>query len=154
MPSTSKLTIDDVFAGMGRGQTINSRHVFVKKYSVQLDVVNATATFVVGFTEGPIQIRAVKIISEADLDGHASNYWTFDLQDTGTDGTGTTSLCSFVTDTPTTDKLEAFVGRNIHSAVVPTSLAVGHGLKLVMTKASSAADFSGKFEVEYVAELV
>lgn len=157
MPSTRKPTVDDIFAGLGRGQTFNTEHIWVKKMEGLLSDLaedGGAITKIMGTSAGPIQLRAFVITSAATLDGHATANWKFEICDAGTDGTGTTALTgfSFITDTPTTDKLTAYVAKRI-TPTAPVSVGSGTVLKLICTPAGSVAHFNGKVELEYVAEV-
>lgn len=90
-------------------------------------------------------VTEVTIIPEAALTANATNYRTFQLVNKGQDGTGTTVVATFATDTVTDDDLDAFDEKALTLSVVEdaTTVAEGDVLAAVETVAASGVAHSG-----------
>lgn len=72
-------------------------------------------------------VTGVTITPEAALTANATNFRTFRLLNKGTDGSGTTVVASFATDTVTTDDLVAFDEKALTLSATPANLVVAEG---------------------------
>lgn len=86
---------------------------------------------VVGEAPFAATVTGVTITPEAALTANATNYRTFRVVNKGTDGTGTTVVASFATDTPTDDDLVAFDEKAIPLSGTAANLDVAEGDILV-----------------------
>lgn len=91
------------------------------------------------------EVTSVKIVPEAALTAHATNYRTFRLVNKGQAGSGTTVVASFATDTVTTDDLAAFDEKALTLSAVAdaTDVAAGDVLAVDETVAASGVAHSG-----------
>lgn len=91
------------------------------------------------------EVTEVTITPEAALTANATNYRTFRLVNKGQDGSGTTVVASFATDTVTTDDLTAFDEKVIPLSGTAANLDVTEGDILVAdeTVAASGVAHSG-----------
>lgn len=76
-------------------------------------------------------VTGVSITPEAALTADASNFRTFRLVNKGQDGSGTTVVASFATDTVTTDDLVAFDEKALPLSGTAANLEVADGDILV-----------------------
>lgn len=91
--------------------------------------------------ESPVAgtVSSVSITPEAALTADATNYRTFRLVNKGQDGSGTTVVASFATDTVTTDDLVAFDEKALTLSAVDGALDVAEGDVLVADETVAAA---------------
>lgn len=97
--------------------------------------------------EAPVDgtVTSVKIVPEANLTAHGSNYRTFRLVNKGQDGNGATVVASFATDTPTTDNLADFDEHALALSGVAgaTTVAAGDVLAVDETVTGTGVAHSG-----------
>lgn len=96
-------------------------------------------------------VSGVVIVPEANGTANATNFRTFRVLNKGAEGSGSTVVASFATDTPTTDDLKAFDERVIPLLGTAANLVVKAGDVLVAdeTKAAEGLAHSGyKIRVE------
>lgn len=90
-------------------------------------------------------VTEVRIVPEAALVAHGTNYRTFRLINKGQAGAGSTVVASHATDTPTTDDLAAFDEKSLTLSVVAgaTTVAAGDVLAVDETVAGTGVAHSG-----------
>lgn len=90
-------------------------------------------------------VTAAKIVPEANLTAHASNYRTFRVVNKGADGNGSTVVASFATDTVTTDDLADFDEHALTLSAVAgaTTVAAGDVLAADETVTGTGVAHSG-----------
>lgn len=96
-------------------------------------------------------VTGVRLIPEANLTAHATNYRTFRVVNKGQSGSGTALVAYFATDTPTTDNLTAFDEKALTLSATPANLAVAEGDILVadeLVAASGVAHSGYKIQVD------
>ena len=149
MPSTSRMTPDDVFL-LATGQTLNTKHVFTKKLEYQMTALAvAVAEHAFAVAEGNILIKRIVLISSNAFTGNAACY-QWKVKNKGVLGTGTTVIVDFAADTATTDNLVAFVPKVLYAPVNPLAVKNGETLSIEVIKNGSPANFDGVLIVEYV----
>lgn len=97
--------------------------------------------------ESPVAgtVVSVRIVPEAALTAHATNFRTFRVVNKGQAGAGTTVVATFATDTVTTDDLAAFDEKVIPLSSTAADLVVAEGDVLAAdeTVAASGVAHSG-----------
>ncbi len=90
-------------------------------------------------------VTGVTIVPEAAGTANATNFRTFRVVNKGADGSGSTVVASFATDTPTTDDLKAFDEKAVALSATAANLVVKEGDVLVAdeTKAAEGLAHSG-----------
>jgi len=110
--------------------------------------LSATATVVLPGWDGcEYDVLGISIVSTTADAQDDTDYWTLDLQDAGSDGTGTTSLFSTAPASTTSGALD-FSTANVpseHQCDADARLGLQYGLKLVMTKAASATTLANVY---------
>jgi len=106
---------------------------------------NAAQDQVIGEAPFAGTVTSVKIVPEAALTAHGTNYRTFRVINKGQAGSGSTVVASLATDTVTTDDLAAFDEKNVPLSVVTgaTTVAQGDVLAVDETVAASGVAHSG-----------
>lgn len=106
---------------------------------------NAAQDQVIGEAPFDGTVTAFKIVPEAALTAHGTNYRTFRLVNKGQAGAGTTVVATFATDTVTTDDLAAFDEKAIPLSAVAhaTEVVAGDVLAVDETVAASGVAHSG-----------
>jgi len=106
---------------------------------------NAAQSRMIGEAPTDAKVVGVSIIPNAALTAHATDYRTFSVVNKGADGSGSTSIATFATDTVTTDDLVAFDEKALTLSATAANLDVAEGdiIAAVETVAGSGVAHSG-----------
>jgi hypothetical protein len=106
---------------------------------------NAAQDQVIGKAPFAGRVSAVSIIPEAALTANGTNFRTFRVVNKGQNGSGSTVVATFATDTPATDDLAAFDEKSIPLSGTPANLNVAKNDVLAVdeTIAGSGVAHSG-----------
>jgi hypothetical protein len=129
-----------------------------RRFEVDLPLAYATASTTgedVAF-RAPIRMTVTKVtlIAKGAITGHGSAYSTLSLQNKGGAGHGdhTTEIASFAFDTPTTDDVAAFTGKDLTLSGTAANLVLASGDVVSVKKAvaTTGIALSGKVIIEAV----
>jgi hypothetical protein len=85
---------------------------------------------------------SLSFVPDVTIAADASNYWTIQAQNAGTDGSGSTAMMTAVTtEAASLNGITAFDAEDF--TLTAPSLSIGEVGKVVFTKAASASDLSG-----------
>lgn len=106
---------------------------------------NTAQSRVIGEVSTNATVVSVSITPVAAVTAHATNYRTFAVVNKGQDGSGTTSIATFATDTVSTDDLAAFDEKALTLTGTAADLNVAEGdiLAAVETVAASGVAHGG-----------
>ena len=115
------------------------------QFAVRLEAVSATDTIPLHYApDGDSVIASLSFVPDATLAADNSDYWAFQLQNKGTDGTGTTAMMTEVdTRAASLNGLTAFDAEDF--TLTADSVNDGEVAAIVLTKNGSAADLAGTF---------
>ena len=115
------------------------------QYAVRVLEVDATDTIPLHYAaDGDSVIASLSFVPDATLAASDANYWAFQLQNRGTDGTGTTAMMTEVdTRAASLNGLAEFDAEDF--TLTSDSVNDGAVAAIVLTKNGSASDLSGTF---------
>ena len=115
------------------------------QFAVRLEAQDATVTIPLHYAvDGDSVIASLSFVPDATLAASGSNYWAFQLQNKGTDGTGTTAMMTEVdTQAASLDGLTAFDAEDF--TLTSDSVNDGEVAAIVLTRTGTPADLSGTF---------
>jgi len=112
------------------------------QYSVRLPVISATTAITFAYAVDGDQEVSLSFVPDVTIAADASNYWTIQAQNAGTDGSGSTAMMTAVTtEAASLNGITAFDAEDV--TLTAPSLSIGEVGKVVFTKAASASDLSG-----------
>lgn len=115
------------------------------QFAVRLEAQSGTVTIPLHYAvDGDSVIASLSFVPDATLAASNTNYWAFQLQNRGTDGTGTTAMMDSVdTRAASLDGLTALQAEDF--TLTSDSVNDGEVAAIVITIANSPADLSGTF---------
>lgn len=141
MGSTKKLTLADVLKPFARLQTTNSDAMEIRTVSVPVNL-SSTTTVPLLYAESDSYLHSVRWVAQNAV---ADNDFSIELQNAGSDGTGTTVIGSAVTPAVT-----ALDSTNVYAPADGKSTILSSGQVLVAVCTRSAGDWVGNFQVNYI----
>lgn len=116
----------------------------LQQYSLRVPGITATTSLSIGQAiDGDQDWVSVTFTPDTTVAAHAANYWTFQIQNAGDDGSGSDAMMTAVTtEAASLSGITAQVAETFTISAAGTRVLDGEVVKLVFTKAAAAGDIT------------